>query len=71
MVKHIDLVKLLVEGDGYGANTARFTYRVCDVDDNALRKVVNLEVAGPQFGDTVDEFFDGYVAVMKSNEGIS
>lgn len=72
MAKQIDLIKLLVEGDTNGASTAKFTYRVCDTDDSNMRKMVHYTVNSPVFSaDTIDEFFDGYVSVFETNEGIS
>lgn len=72
MAKHLSEVKLLVLGDGYGPSTARFVYTVCGVDDPDMRKSAHYTVDYPDFGtQSVQAFFDGYVAVIQGLEGIS
>lgn len=71
MAKQLDFVKMIVTGDANGANKAKFVYRVCDDIDSQLSKTAHLNVNGPTFTDTVDEFFDGYVDEIKEIEGIS
>lgn len=74
MPKHLTSIRLIINGDGYGPDPdgAAFEYIVCDVDDSQMRKNGRFIVANPNFTvDTIDEFFDGYISVIKSNEGIS
>ena len=72
MAKELGEVRLLVFGDGDGATTARFEYIVTHSDDASLIKHAALEVVAPVFTvDTIDEFFDGYVAAIKTTEGIA
>ena len=72
MGKHLGFTQLTIDGDGYGPTKAQFTYVVCDNIDTEMQKVSTLFVENPDFtADTVKDFFDGYVAVIKSNEGVS
>lgn len=71
MAKQLGEVRLLVFGDGSGPSRARFEYMVSSTDDPSLVKYAGLDVDTPSFElETVDAFFDGYVAVIKENEGI-
>lgn len=71
MAKQLDTVILCVSGDGDGPTHAVFKYIVSDTGDPALSKNVQYIVDTPMFDvDTVGEFFDGYVSVFKTNEGI-
>ena len=72
MAKQLGQVRLLITGDEDGATVARFEYVVTHSDDASLTKYAALDVDTPVFsvGD-VNEFFDGYVDTIKSNEGIA
>jgi hypothetical protein len=72
MAKQLGEVRLLVFGDENGPNTARFEYVVTHSDDSSLTKHAALSVDTPVFDvDTINDFYDGYVDVIKTNEGIS
>ena len=71
MAKQLGEVRLLVFGDGTGPSRARFEYMVSSTDDPSLVKYAGLDVEYPGFDlETVTTFFDGYVSVIKTNEGI-
>lgn len=71
MAKQLGEVRLLVFGDGTGPARARFEYMVSSTDDPSLVKYAGLDVDTPAFSaNDLQSFFDGYVAVIKGNEGI-
>jgi hypothetical protein len=72
MAKQLGSVILFITGDENGCNSARFEYQVTHTDDSSLVKYASLEVSAPVFTvDTVEDFFDGYVSTIKSNESIA
>lgn len=71
MAKQLDFVRLLIEGDATGPSTAKFVYKVYEDTDATLSKVVHQILEVPDFTDSVENFFDGYVATIKANEGIA
>jgi len=72
MAKQLGEVRMLVFGDGDGPSSVRFEYVVTHTDDSSLLKHAALAVTAPVFDvDDIETFFDGYVATIKTNEGIS
>ena len=71
MAKQLDFVKILIEGVEGGPSVAHVVYRVYEDSDATLTKTVHFDIEAPDFNATVDDFFDGYVAFIKANEGIS
>ena len=72
MAKNLGIVRLIILGNENGPTSAKFSYNVYDSDDSDLNKSAILVVTEPSF-DTQDleAFYDGYVAEIKSLEGIS
>jgi len=72
MAKQLGPIKLIIIGTGDGPDSARFEYTVTHTDDTSLCKYAALVVDTPVFtAETLDDFYDGYVSVIESNESIS
>jgi hypothetical protein len=73
MAKQILWVSLNMNGDqtNPSATGATFSYCVCDTVDTDMKKSGTYTVPAPNFGQTVDAFWDTHIAIIKTNEGIA
>jgi hypothetical protein len=72
MAKQLGEVRMLVFGDGTGPTRVRFEYCVSSTDDASLIKYAGLDVVVSDFDvDTIKDFFDAQVTIIKTNESIS
>ena len=70
MAKQLDWISLNLNGSETDPASATFTYCVKDSVDESMKKTATYLPGSPDFGQTLNSFWDAHVAAIKAAEGI-
>jgi hypothetical protein len=72
MAKQLGEVRMITTGDETGPTKIKFEYFVSSTDDSSLIKRVSIDADIADFDvDTIKDFFDSYIVIIKAKENIS